>query len=255
LLKFNDHVPQILHFGYGNLTILKTDKWLAQYSNIGGSGVSVAGSDIAFSARLKSLVVTLDQSLSFEQHVQNNVKASNYHIKALRHIRPVLNKSVANTVACSIATSRLDYCNSLLYGTSAANIKKLQRVQNNLARVVAGTRRRDSITPVLKDLHWLPIEQRIRYKVASITHKVLQDHQPRYLVDLALKYYPTRQLRSSSQCRLTKPSGLASRIGSQAFSNDSEEVWNSLSIELRNTTELTTFKTKLKTHLYDASQL
>jgi hypothetical protein len=72
----------------------------SEYSNIGGSGVSVAGSDITFSVKLKSLVVTLDQSLSFDQYVQKIVKASNYHIKALRHIQPVLSKSVANTVAC-----------------------------------------------------------------------------------------------------------------------------------------------------------
>jgi len=144
----------------------------------GGSGVAVAGSNITYSVRLKSLGVTLDRTLCFDEHVKNMVRASNFHIKALRHIRPLLDNKVANTVACSIVTTRLDYCNSVLYGTSAANIKKLQRVQNSLARVVAGARRREHITPVLKDLHWLPIEQRIVYKVALIMHKVLQEQQP-----------------------------------------------------------------------------
>jgi fibrillarin-like rRNA methylase len=215
----------------------------------GGSGVSVAGSDITFSVNLKSLGVTLDQNLSFNNHVQNIVKASNFHIRALRHIRPYLNKEVANTVACSIVSTRLDYCNSLLYGTTAANIQKLQRIQNTLARVVVGARRRDSITPILQDLHWLPIEQRITYKVALITHKVLQERQPQYLAELAVKYQPSRQLRSSTQCRLAKPSGLKSKLGRQAFSTASEEVWNTLPVKLRETSHLQTFKKNLKTHL------
>ena len=86
-----------------------------KFSN--GSGIAVAGSNITFSVKLKSLGVTLDRTLSFDQHVRDVVKASNFHMKALRHIRPVLNRPVANMIACSIVTTRLDYCNSLLYGT------------------------------------------------------------------------------------------------------------------------------------------
>src|SRR4029077_9969955 len=83
-----------------------------------GSGLIVTGSDISYSVKLKSLGVTLDQTLSFDQHVKEIVKVSNFHMKAFRHIRPVLDRSVANTIACSIVISRLDYCNSLLYGTN-----------------------------------------------------------------------------------------------------------------------------------------
>ena len=115
----------------------------------GGSGVGVAGSSIAYSVQLKSLGVTLDQDLSFDQHVGNIVKASNFNIRALRHIRPMLDRTVANTVACSIVSTRLDYCNSLLYGASSKNIQRLHWVQNALARVVSGTRRRDNIKPIL----------------------------------------------------------------------------------------------------------
>ena len=98
-----------------------------------GSGLCVAGVDIVFSVQLKSLGVTLDQSLSLDRHVSNIVKSSNFNIRALRHIRPMLDKTVANTMACSIVSTRLDYCNSLLYGTSVSNIQRLQRVQNTLA--------------------------------------------------------------------------------------------------------------------------
>ena len=87
----------------------------------------VASSDIKFSVKLKSLGVTLDQSLSLDDHVTSVVKASNFHIRALRHIRPTLSKEIANTVACSIVNTRIDYCNSLLHGTTAKNIDKFLR--------------------------------------------------------------------------------------------------------------------------------
>jgi len=72
-----------------------------------------------------------------------------------------------------MVAGRLDYCNAVLYGSSYMNIDKLQRVQNTLARVVSKTHRRDHITPVLADLHWLPVRYRIEYKIALLTYKAL----------------------------------------------------------------------------------
>ena len=105
---------------------------------------------------LKSLGVIIDENLTFDEHVRNVCKASYYHIRGLRNIRAALSKDTACTVASAIVGSRLDYCNALLVGIPEANLDKLQRVQNTLARVVTGTRRRDHISPVLADLHCLP---------------------------------------------------------------------------------------------------
>lgn len=216
----------------------------------GGSGVLVAGSPIAYSVKLKSLGVTLDKDLSFDQHVGNIVKASNFNIRALRHIRPMLDRTVANTVACSIVSTRLDYCNSLLHRTSSKNLQRLQRVQNTLARVVTGTRKYDHIKPVLRELHWLPVAQRVQYKVALITHKVLNSSQPRYLNDLITEYHPVRQLRSENKRQLTKPTGLFSAAGQRTYTRASEEVWNELPDHLRMSHDVKYFKAKLKTHLF-----
>ena len=102
---------------------------------------------------MKSLGVTFDRTLSFDAHVQLTVRACNFHLAALRHIRPVMSDDVAKTVGCSIVGSKLDYCNALLYGTSAKNIAKLQRTQNNLARVVCNNK--DSSTHSETLLHQL----------------------------------------------------------------------------------------------------
>jgi len=182
--------------------------------------------------------------------VGNIVKFSNFNIRALRHIRPVLNRSVANTMACSIISTRLDYCNSLLYGTSVNNINRLQRIQNTLACVVSGTKKRDHITPVLRDLHWLLVPQRIEYKIALITHKVLSTGQPQYLQSLIKEYKPSRQLRSEGQRLLSKPNGLTSVLASRSFTRSSETVWNSLPELVRKTESVVAFKNKLKTHLF-----
>ena len=213
------------------------------------SSVAVAGSNIKFSMKLKSLGVTLDQSLTFDDHIKNVVKASNFHIRALKHIRPMLSSEVANMVACSVVNIKLDYCNSLLYDTSKKNFDKLQRIQNHLARVVSGTARRDHIRPVLKALHWLPVTQRVQYKVAVITHKVLSTRQPQYLADIVTEYNPSRHLRSSTQRKLAVRT-TNNRLGERAFSSASAKVWNELPTELKEITEHRTFKKKLKTHLF-----
>ena len=178
--------------------------------------------------------MSLDKTLSFDEHVKNIVKASNFHIKALRHVRPLLSKSIANTVACSIVTTRLDYCNSLLYGTSKSNLVKLQRIQNTLARVVAGTQKREHVTPVLKDLHWLPIEQRINYKIAVITRNILQEKQPAYLSEIVSVQEPTRTLRSASQCLIARSHQPQTKIRERSFSTASRIIWKFLPLSLRN---------------------
>ena len=113
---------------------------------------------------------------------------------------------------------RLDYCNFLLAGTSVSNLSRLQLVQNTLARVVAQKSRFDHIMPVLSELHWLPVRHRINFKIAAITHTVLQSQQPSYLAALIPRYAPVRSLRSSSSlsicvplCKMCKTSMATSR--------------------------------------------
>src|SRR6218665_261532 len=81
-------------------------------------------------------------------------------------------------IATSIVHSKLDYCNSLFYSINSSQIKRLQTIQNALARAVTKTPKHHHITPVLKSLHWLKIPQRIHYKIASLTYNTLQTSQP-----------------------------------------------------------------------------
>jgi len=134
--------------------------------------------------QLSSLGVTIDSNLQFVCHVRNVAKACNFHTWALRHMRSLLTDGVAQTVACSIVASRLDYCNALLCGAPSTTFDKLQRAQNNLASIVCHCRGRTNARPLLQLLHWLLVRQRVIYKVAVLTHKVQATATPVDLSDL-----------------------------------------------------------------------
>ena len=127
------------------------------------------------------------------------------NIRALRHVRSCLTPEAAQTTSIGLVTSKLDYCNSLLYGTSESNLNKVQRVQNDLARVVLQAPWRYPAAPLLRDLHWLHIRFWIKYKVALMTYKVCHSKEPSYLFSLLHDYIPTHVLRSSDQHLLEKP--------------------------------------------------
>jgi len=220
------------------------------------NAVSLGAISIPVSESVRSLGVTIDSTLSFDRHVNEVCRAAHYHIKALRHIRKCISNDDAKQIAVSVVTARLDYCNSILYRMSRTNIAKLQRVQNTLARVVTRARKRDHITPILQDLHWLPVAARIDYKVALLTFKTLTSEQPSYLNELLQLHRPMRSLSLRSDERTNRLHVHVARtlFGSRAFCHAAPTVWNNLPNEITNDlSSITTFKRNLKTYLYTRS--
>jgi len=159
---------------------------------------------------------------------------------------------VARTVACSIIGSRLDYCNSLLAGTSKSNLIKLQRVQNTLARVTRRQDKFDCITPILEELHWLPIKKHITFKLATLSYNIKSTGQPVYLRELLPDYQPVRTLRSSSKHLLTV--NVAKIVlATRGFRHSAVAVWNSLPDSIYESSNIDTFKRKVMTHLFNAA--
>jgi len=150
--------------------------------------MNVAGSCIAVSESLKLLCVTFDRTMSFDKHVSSVVRACNFHMSGLRHFQSLVSDEVAHQIACSIVGSRLDYCNSLLLKCSNRNLDKLQRVQNNLTRVVCNSSRLTPAEPLLRSLNWLSVRQRIDYKLANLCYLAISFHQPVYLPHLIHPY-------------------------------------------------------------------
>jgi len=164
---------------------------------------------------------------SFRLSREKRCKACNFHTRALRHrhVRCLLTDDVAQTVACSIAASRLDYCNALLSGAPAATSDKLQRAQINLARVVCQSRGRTDARPLLHSLHWLPMRQRVTYKLAVLTHKVRTTATPTYLSELVQAHAPPPALHSSDAPTLVVPR-IHTELARRAFSVATPSTWN-----------------------------
>ncbi len=215
------------------------------------ASINVAGSSVPFSTTIKTLGVTFDSSLTLNEHVSALFKSSFFHIKALRHIRASLPTDVCTTLATALVQSRLDYANSILFSTTNANLNKLQRIQNTLAKTVFPFHLRISSQERLRNLHWLPIKKRIDFKIAVVTYKLLNIRQPHYLSNLLTFQNTGRHLRSTDQQLLHQPR-TKTAFGARAFSSAAPKIWNELPLELRNSTTIDSFRRGLKTHYFSA---
>jgi len=191
----------------------------------------------------------------YNEHVDSVCKSSHFHLRALRHIQKHISADTAKTIACSMVDGRLDYCNSVLYGTSATNLNKLQRVQKSAARVVTGSRRSEHALPILAELHWLPIKHRIQYKIAVTVFKVLTTQQPSYLANIIRFRAASRKLRSCGR-NLLHDDRTNLAFADRAFSHAASAVWNSLPLHIVSDLScLATFKWLVKTELYNRAYL
>ena len=153
MLKLNDDKTEMVIF-------------LSKYhlQKYGLSTMAVGNSTIVPVACVRDLGVQLDQNLNMDQQVIAICKACNYQIKRLCCIRRYLTTDATKNAVQALITSRLDYCSSLLAGLPSFQLQRLKRMQNKAARLITRTQR-DHITPVLKELDWLPVSSRIKYKV------------------------------------------------------------------------------------------
>ena len=172
-------------------------------------------------------------------------KSCHFHIRDIRRICHLLPLSAATALANSLVSSKLDYCNSLYSGISQVNLNKLQRIQNSLARVITNTSKYQHITPILKKLHWLPIKQRIDYKLCLLTYKTLTNQQPTYLYNSLSFPSHSVSTRSSDSLVLSIPY-VRSSLGKRAFSVIGPRLWNSLPPDTRNSSSLPIFRSGSK---------
>ena len=168
-------------------------------------------------------------------HVAALRRSCLFQLHQLRMVRSSLTLEAAKTLVHAFVSSSLDYCSSLLYGIGDDLQTKLQSVQNATARVVTGTRKFDHITPVLRQLHWLPVRQRITFKLAMITFKCLHGLAPSYLTDVCIPVSSVVgrwQLRSADSGALVVPR-TRTTIGRRDFAVAGPATWNSLPVNLR----------------------
>ncbi|XP_078241606.1 uncharacterized protein LOC140704410 [Pogona vitticeps] len=203
--------------------------------------------------RVRSLGVLLDPSLTLEAQVDSVSRGAFLQLRRIYQLRPYLDEQNLAAVTHALVTTRLDYCNALYVGLPLKTVRRLQLAQNRAARLVSGAAARTHITPVLKNLHWLPVAARAQFKVLTLTYKALNGLGPGYLKDRLLPYVPARPLRSGQEALLKVPSlkevkGMACR--NRAFSVVAPQLWNTLPREIRLAPTLLAFRRQAKTFLF-----
>ena len=128
----------------------------------------------------------------------------------------------------------MDYCNVLLYNIPKYQLNRLQRIQNNAARLVCKKNIYEHVTPLFWSLHWLPIEYRIKYKIATLCYKTLNNNTPHYISELINLYTPPRSLRSENQMLLSVPKKRSKRYAERTFIHGAPNVWNALPLHIKN---------------------
>ena len=139
-----------------------------------------------------------------KKHVIKSCQTAHFELKRISSIRRFFTEDATKTLVTSYILSRLDYCNCLLISAPNSVIQPLQKVQNFAARLILMAPRHHHSTPLLKKLHWLPISERIIYKVACMCFHAINGSGPTYLSELLHIYTPSCTLRSSSDSRMLK---------------------------------------------------
>ncbi len=217
-------------------------------------GIRVGDADIKPASMVKNLGVFQDPKLSMGQQVSAVCRRSFLQLYRLRKIRKYLSNDATQTLVHAFITSNLDYCNSLYTGMPAYLTAKLQRIQNAAARLVMQLPKFDHITGVMIELHWLPVADRIRYKVLLLTFKALHGMAPVYLTNMLCMHHSSHGRRSNKNLNLLKvPRTKRKTLGTRSFNYYAPTEWNKLPMDIRMDESIESFKSKVKTFLFKSA--
>ena len=200
---------------------------------------------IRFSKYVKNVGLWLDGNLNFNHHVNKIVSHCFKLLKDIGRVRAMLSRKHTEMLVHAVSSTRMDYCNSVLFNMNKSNINKLQKVQNAAARLVVQKRKRESISATLRELHWLRIESRNIFKILLLVHKYVQSKFPS---NLSLPY-------KSVNCRpgdflMLHEKSCKTKYGKRTFTYAAPRLWNALPPDVRKTDKIETFKSMVKTILF-----
>ena len=155
--------------------------------------------------------------MTLQKHITNICRSVNIHIRKINRIRRYLSDTAVRTLVQSIVIARLDYCNSICIGLPMNRLQRLQLVKNRAARVISQTKRYTSITHILNELHWLPINKRCQFKILLLTFKSVNGCVPEYLFDMISLYMPNRSSRSTAFTSIVPYRNRSIRLGKRLW--------------------------------------
>ena len=217
------------------------------------TSITIGNAQIPFKKSVKNLGFTLDCHLTMNAHVSNIARTCYFELRRLASNRRFLTSTATATLMSAFVLSRIDYCNSLMFGSTHDVTSHLQRIQNYAARVILRLPKSPSIIIHLKSLHWLPVKVRSTYKIACLCYHCHSSTAPSYVSDmLHRKPLHTCNTRSRSYTMplLNRTAHSKATLGDRLFSFASSSVWNSIQNDVRCSPSLSSFKSRLKTYLF-----
>ena len=200
--------------------------------------VNVGDMQFSTSSKVRDLGVVFHQYLTFHDYISGICKSTHFHLRGIGRIRNLLTFDATTQLIHALITSRFDFCNSILYNLPNKQIENLQRIQYQASRILKRIPRRNHITPLLRELHWLRIHDRIIFKILLLTHKAVNNTAPEYLCDLIrlnVKSTTIRTHASFDPCLLCVPpitKTCANSFFDRSFVYDAPTLWNALDLDI-----------------------
>ena len=217
--------------------------------------MSIDGHDIKPVDSVRNLGVILDCNLSMKKHVSNLCSSASFALRNIKSISKYLDRNKLERLVHAFISTKIDYCNSILYGLNNKEINKIQQIQNASARLITKSKKFDNISPILEQLHWLTVKKRIIYKVLLITFKSLLYQSLSYLTNILVPQQFCRSLRSESGRNLYVPIPKMKYYGCRAYSVIAPKLWNSVPKDIRMSGSVDIFKKELKTYLSELMKM
>ena len=243
MLKLNDNKTELM------LVSSKRTKHLHSLP----TSITMGNTQTSFKHSVKNLDLTLDCHLTMNAHVTNIARTCYFELRRLASIRRFLRSTATATLVSAFDSSTIDYCNSLLFGSTHDVTSHLQQTQNYAARVILCLPKSSSITTHLKSLHWLPVNVRSTFKIACLCYHCHNSTAPSFVTDmLHRKPSHTCNTRSSSYTMplINRPAHSKATLGDRSFSFASSSVWNSIPNDVRCAPSLSSRKSRLTTCLF-----
>ena len=190
----------------------------------------------------------LDCHLTTNAHVLNIARTCYFELRRLASIRRFLTSTATATLVSAFVLSRIDYCNSQLFGSTHDVTPHLQMIQNYAARVILILPKSSNITTHLKSLHWLPVKVRSTYQIACSCYHCHSITAPSYVADMFKNKPSHPRITHSCSCTMplqNRPAHCKATLRSFYF--DTSSVWNSIPNDVRCAPPLSSFKCRLKT--------
>ena len=221
-------------------------------NNVITNGIKIGEETIAKSSPVRNIGEYFDDDMKMNTQVTKMCKSAWFNLHKISKIRKYLSNDQTKVVMHAYVTSRLDNNNALLAGVPKTLLRRLQLIQNCAARVIMSQKLKSGhVTPLLKQLHWLPIAARVDFKILLLTYKAINDQGAHYLADLIKIKEHARDTRSSRDTLLMDiPKYRLKTYGYRSFHHYSPALWNTLPLHIRASSTLSEFKRLLKTFLF-----